>query len=190
MENFCNDYKILLLKKFRSTNGVTFNEIHSVDIPIINGIDTVNHEPNVYSPPRIEDKKRPWYKHNNQSDTLLIIQGTRHIDLYNPITRKKTSFIITPNKLYINNKLYYNGPAMLSWNSGIFHRTISGSNGSKCINFATRTKDFDIKTEFNIYDLNEATGEAKCIRQGSEDQMNDQYYTDDNDNILKNLLQD
>ena len=52
-----------------------------------------------------------------------------------------------------NNKLYFNAPAMLVWPSGIFHRIISGSDGSISVNFATRHNGFDIKTNFNIYDL-------------------------------------
>ena len=82
--------------------------------------------------------KRPWYMHKDQDDNLLVLQGTRYIDIYNPIIKKVHLFIVTPNKVYKNEKLYYNGPAMIVWPAGIFHRIISGSEGSISINFASR----------------------------------------------------
>ena len=39
---------------------------------------------------------------------------------------------------------------MASW---YFHRIISGVEGSISVNFATRTEKFDIKDNFNIYNL-------------------------------------
>ena len=47
-------------------------------------------------------------------------------------------------KIYKNEKLYYKGPAMVVWPAGIFHRIISGAEGSISVNFATRYKNFDI----------------------------------------------
>ena len=70
--------------------------------------------------------------------------------------------------------------------AGIFHRIISGSEGSISINFATRTSKFDLADNFNIYDLNTNTGEYKVIRNGALDQPDFSYkYKDLN---LKKLL--
>ena len=93
--------------------------------------------------------------------------------------KEKASFIVTPDKVYKNNKLYFNAPAMLVWPSGIFHRIISGSEGSISVNFATRHQGFDIKTNFNIYDLDTNTGKFEIIRNGYEDQPDFDYHTDD-----------
>jgi len=38
------------------------------------------------------------------------------------------------------------------------------------LNFATRTKEFDLDNNFNIYDLDKNTGKSKLLRKGIEDQ--------------------
>jgi len=79
-------------------------------------------------------------------------------------------------------KYYFDGPAMIVWPSGIFHRIISGVEGSISVNFSTRTKDFDIKNNFNIYQLCTTTGEYSIIKEGHEDQP-DLAYKYPNDDI-------
>ena len=59
--------------------------------------------------------------------------------------------LLVPIKYTKNDKLYYDGPAMIVWPSGVYHRIISGNEGSISINFATRTKEFDLENNFNIY---------------------------------------
>ena len=41
----------------------------------------------------IQDIKRPWYMHKEQDDNLMVLQGTRYIDIYNPNTKEDASFI-------------------------------------------------------------------------------------------------
>lgn len=122
--------------------------------------------------------------HTNQDDNLLVLQGTRYIDIYNPKDKQSASFIITPDKVYKNEKLYYNGPAMVVWPAGIFHRIISGSEGSISVNFASRNYGFNLKDNFNIYDLNQETGKYKLLKQGIDDQP-DFDYKYPNDEIKK-----
>ena len=99
----------------------------------------------------------------------------RYVDIYDPKTKNKASFVITPDKVYKNNKLYYDGPAMVVWPAGIFHRIITGEEGSISINLATRTQNFDLETNFNIYKLNTNTGEKELLKQGVDDQPNYDY---------------
>ena len=113
--------------------------------------------------------------HPGQDDNLMVLQGTRYVDIYNPNTKQSASFIITPDKIYKNEKLYYNGPAMVVWPAGIFHRIISGSEGSISLNFATRTNKFDINNNFNIYDLDRKNGKYYVLKEGEEDQPNFDY---------------
>lgn len=179
-----NLYRLIPLRILRRTYGVSFDEIVPSDIPRIHGIDRVIHLANSISPGPIEDVKRPWYMHTNQDDNLLVLQGTRYIDIYNPKDKLGASFIITPDKVYKNEKLYYNGPAMVVWPAGIFHRIISGSEGSISVNFASRNHGFNLKDNFNIYDLNKDTGEYKLLKQGIDDQP-DFNYKYPNDEIKK-----
>ena len=97
-----NLYRLIPLRILRRTYGVSFDEIVPSDIPRIHGIDRVIHLANSISPGPIEDVKRPWYMHTNQDDNLLVLQGTRYIDIYNPKTKENASFIITPEKVYKN----------------------------------------------------------------------------------------
>jgi len=172
-------YRIIPLRILRKTAGVKFDEIVPSDIPKIDGIDRVIHGPNSISPGPVEEAtppvKRPWYMHPGQDDNLMVLQGTRYVDIFSPVNKTKASFIITPDKVYKNDKLYYDGPAMIVWPAGIFHRIISGEEGSISVNFATRTDKFDIKDNFNIYDLNIYSGEYRVIKDGSEDQPVHEY---------------
>lgn len=172
-------YRLIPLRLLRRTTGVKFDEMVPSDIPKIDGIDRVVHGANSVSPGPVEDWtppcKRPWYMHSGQDDNLMVVQGTRYIDIYCPTRKKKESFIVTPDKIYKNDKLYYDGPAMIVWPAGIFHRIISGEEGSISINFATRTKNFSLDDNFNIYNVNLGTGEYHVIKDGSDDQPNFQY---------------
>ena len=181
-------YRLIPLRMLRRTNGVIFDEMVPSDIPKIDGIDKVIHGPNSISPGPVEDStppcNRPWYMHTGQDDNLLVLQGTRYIDIFSPITKEKASFIVTPDKIYKNDKLYYDGSAMIVWPAGIFHRIISGEEGSISVNFSTRNSKFDLKDNFNIYNLNTYTGEYHVIKDGAEDQP-DLCYQYPNDEIKK-----
>ena len=184
-------YRIIPLRVLRRTTGVKFDEIVPSDIPKIDGIDRVIHGANSISPGPIEDStppvKRPWYMHPGQDDNLMVLQGTRYVDIFNPKSKKRASFIITPDKVYKNDKLYYDGPAMIVWPAGIFHRIISGEEGSISVNFATRTKKFNLDDNFNIYALDKYSGEYSLLRDGSEDQpdLTYQYPSEEIKNLFK-----
>ena len=172
-------YRLIPLRMLRRTRGVKFDEMVPSDIPRIDGIDKVVHGPNSISPGPVEDStppcKRPWYMHPGQDDNLMVLQGTRYIDIFCPKRMEKASFIITPDQVYKNEKLYYDGPAMIVWPAGIFHRIISGEEGSISLNFSTRTNKFNLDDNFNIYNLNVYTGEHVVIKEGSEDQPDFNY---------------
>lgn len=172
-------YRLIPMRVLRRTTGVKFDEMVPSDIPVIHGIDRVIHAPNSISPGPVEDctppVKRPWYMHPGQDDNLMVVQGTRYVDIYDPKIKQKASFIVTPDKIYKNNKLYYDGPALVVWPAGIFHRIISGEEGSISINFSTRTNDFDLKTNFNVYDLCLMTGKYNLIKDGEDDQPDFNY---------------
>ena len=69
----------------------------------------------------------------------------------------------------------------------IFHRIISGEEGSISINFATRTSEFDLNNNFNIFNLNTKTGEYEVIKEGKDDQpdIDYKYPSDEIKNLFK-----
>ena len=77
-------YRIIPLRILRRTEGVKFDEMVPSDIPKINGIDRVIHGPNSISPGPVENVTRPWYMHPGQDDNLMVLQGTRYIDIFCP----------------------------------------------------------------------------------------------------------
>ena len=85
-------------------------------------------------------------------------------------------------------KLYYDGPAIVVWPAGIFHRIISGVDGSISINFSTRTEKFNIKDNFNIYNLCTETGDYTLLKEGHEDQpyLLYKYRNEEIKNLFKN----
>ncbi len=77
---------------------------------------------------------------------------------------------------------------MIVWPAGIFHRIISGEEGSISINFATRTSKFNLEDDFNVYSLNTFTGEYNVLKDGIEYQPDLEYKYSNNE--IKSLFKD
>jgi hypothetical protein len=164
-------FKIVDLVKLRRTEGVMFDLVPEEMFENLGGVDRVIHASNAISPGAIEGVERPWYMHTAQSDNLVVLHGERHIDLYSVEHGKIEQFVVTNDKIWHNGILLCDYPAVLTWPPHVFHRIESKEVGSASINFAIRTSDFDIKDNFNIYDLNTETGEYHMIREGFKDQF-------------------
>jgi hypothetical protein len=165
-------YRIIPLKLLRRTEGVSFDVIPQNLIPKIDAVDRVIHENGAISPGTIESVERPWYMHTHQDDNLIVLHGIRYVDIYTPSHGKVESFECAPHHIKKNGKVIHDGPGMLVWPVGVFHRVKScEKDGSASVNLATHYKSFDIRTNFSIYDLNTETGEYKVIREGHEDQF-------------------
>ncbi|MDP8212259.1 MAG: hypothetical protein P9X22_03075 [Candidatus Zapsychrus exili] len=166
-------YKILPLESFRQTPGVHFDIIPLDVIPRIDGIDRVIHEGGAISPGSVGEVKRPWYMHTGQEDYLLVLGGTRYTDIYNVEHKQVERFEVAPNYIKKNDKMFYEGAAMLVWPCNVFHRIKSSDDtGSVSINFAVRNEKFDINNNFSIYDVNTDTDKYVVIREGHLDQKN------------------
>ena len=113
---------------------------------------------------------RPWYMHPEQEDNLLVLQGTRTVDIYTLEHRQLLTFVVEPERILKDGKVIYEGPAILVWPFKVFHRIISGTNGSASLNFAVRKPGINMKTNFNIYDLDTKANTYKLIREGYLDQ--------------------
>ena len=107
--------------------------------------------------------------HPHQDDNLLVLQGTRYVDIYRKRYEKMEHFVVRAGHIEKDGRILYDGPAMLVWPRGVFHRIRTGEDGSASLNFALHYEGFDIQTNFNIYDLNTASGRFKTIREGHED---------------------
>lgn len=164
-------YHLFELKPFRKTPGVVFDLYPLETLPHIDSIDRVLHERSAVSPGPIGEVERPWYMHTHQTDNLIVLYGQRTVELFNKNHGRIETFVVTPDKIYHNDNLLFDGGAVLGWPPLVFHRIVSGEQGSASINIAVHSEGFDIRTNFNIYDLNVATGNYKTIRKGSADQF-------------------
>ena len=164
-------YHLIKLKLFRKTTGVVFDLYPLETLPHIDSIDRVLHERSAVSPGPIGEVERPWYMHTHQTDNLIVLYGQRTVELFNKNHGRIETFVVTPDKIYHNDDLLFDGGAVLGWPPLVFHRIVSGEQGSASINIAVHSEGFDIRTNFNIYDLNVATGNYKTIRKGSDDQF-------------------
>ncbi|MBU0934886.1 MAG: hypothetical protein KKI09_06335 [Spirochaetes bacterium] len=163
-------YRVIELIPFRHTKGVAFDIFPMKYLPKIDGIDRVLHESDALSPGSIEAVERPWYMHPQQEDNLIVLSGVRTVDIYTLEHKQLMTFVVEPNRIIKDGKLLYEGPAMLVWPCNVFHRIRSGSNGSSSLNFAVRDQKIDMKTNFNIYDLDTAANTYKLLRAGHLDQ--------------------
>ena len=163
-------YKIIQFNDFRKTPGVTFNIMPQDIFTRADSLDRVIHQYNAVSPGPIGDVERPWYMHLYQDDNLVVLYGTREVDIYTPAHGKLEHFTVTPNDVYKNGTLVAKGGAMLVWPKGVFHRIVSGEEGSASINLAIHYDGWDVKNNFNVYDVDLESGDYKVIREGFKDQ--------------------
>ncbi|MFO7815345.1 MAG: hypothetical protein R6V14_06390 [Halanaerobiales bacterium] len=163
-------FKVIPMKIFRKTEGVVFDIVNMDFLPEVDGIDRVIHDKNALSPGSIKKVKRPWYMHPHQEDNLLVLFGTRHVDLYTPQHGKIENFEITSHSIKRNGKLLYDGGAVLSTSVKVFHRIRTGEKGSASVNFAVRDPEINMKTNFNIYSLDTETDQFEVLKKGIEDQ--------------------
>jgi hypothetical protein len=93
------------------------------------------------------------------------------VDIYTQSHGRVESFSVTSHRIEHDGKVLYDGPAMLVWPCGVFHRIRSDEEtGSASVNFAVRYEGFDIRTNFNVYDLDPIGGKYRMIRAGYLDQ--------------------
>ncbi len=164
-------YRIISLEVLRRTPGVAFDLVPLEALSRIDGIDRVLHEGGATSPGTVGDVARPWYMHPHQDDNLLVLHGARYVDIYTPAHGKVESFVVRPQQVLRGDEVIFDGPAMLVWPRGVFHRIKSSDRwGSASLNFAVRYEGFDLRTNFNIYDLDTETGEYRIVREGHLDQ--------------------
>ena len=164
-------YQIIALKPLRRTPGVRFDMVELASLVRIDAVDRVIHDHGAISPGPVGDVERPWYMHNCQDDHLLVLHGTRDVDIYTPAHGRIEHFVVTADHVMQGGQVMHEGAAMLVWPRGVFHRIQSDPEiGSASINLATHYEGFDIETNFSIYDLDVETGAYRVIRKGSLDQ--------------------
>jgi hypothetical protein len=171
LEEVSGLYGIIRLKVLRRTPGVFFDIVPREALPRIDALDRVIHERGAVSPGLVGHVPRPWYMHPHQADNLVVLHGTRYVDLYTAEHGKVESFTVGPHQINKGDELVFDGAAMLVWPRGVFHRVRScPKEGSASLNLAVHYEGFDIRTNFNVYDLDLQTGRYEVIREGHLDQ--------------------
>lgn len=164
-------YQVIAFDTFRKTEGVAFDMIPMDAFDHIDSIDRVIHEHQAVSPAPTQNNPRPWYMHPYQDDNLIVLQGTRYVDIYSVEHGRVESFEVSPNQVIKNGEILHQGSCMLVWPHHVFHRIVSGKDGSASMNIAVHYEGYNIKDNFDIFDLNTETGEYKVAREGFKDQF-------------------
>jgi len=163
-------YRVIALTPFRRTAGVSFDLVPMESLPAINAIDRVIHQHGASSPGPVAGVKRPWYMHTQQEDNLLVLLGRRTVEIYTVERGCVETFVVEPERVTSGGRVVCDRPAMLVWPRRVFHRITSGEQGSISLNFAVRDPDCDMKTNFNIYDVDTENGVFTLVREGHLDQ--------------------
>lgn len=169
-EEIPNFYKIVHLNVFRRTPGVTFDNVPLGAFPRIDAVDRVIHQGEAVSPGPVGKVSRPWYMHTHQDDHLVVLAGVRSVEIYRREQGQVERFDVAPDFVRRDGRVVFEGPAMLIWPRGVFHRVRSGRAGSAAVNFAVHHRGIDMRTNFSIYALDTDTGEFSVLREGWLDQ--------------------
>ena len=163
-------YKIIPLNVFRRTPGVYFDNVPTDAIPKIGAIDRVVHLGNARSPGPVGEVSLPWYMHPHQEDNLIVLKGIRHVELYTRRHGKVEEFDVSAECIRQGDRVVFDGAALIAWPRAVFHRVRSNEEGSAAINFAVHLPGIDMRTNFNIYDVDLTTGKFRVIREAFLDQ--------------------
>lgn len=160
-------FHIIPFTLLRHTESVDFHSIPFLDH--VNSMERVFHGAGAKSPWKVWDVAEGWYMHPSQEDNLITLDGYRIVELYTPKHGKVETFEISANYIKWNGKIVLDGPGILGWPTGVFHRN-SSLIPSASLNLWIRYEWFDVDTEFNIYDVDTENGDVHMIRKWSEDQ--------------------
>lgn len=170
IEEVAGLYRVVPLNVFRRTPGVFFDNVPTGAFPRISAIDRVIHVGNATSPGPVGKVERPWYMHTHQDDNLIVLHGVRYVELFTKKHDAIEHFTVAPEIIKHDDRVVYDGPAMLCWPRSVFHRVRSFEEGSVAINFAVHHDGIDMRSNFNIYDLDLVTGRFWVIREAHLDQ--------------------
>lgn len=164
-------WHLMPLHALRRTPGVSFDYFKLAELGDICAIDRVIHTFGAISPGPVGDVERPWYMHTHQVDNLLVMHGTRYVDLYTPEHGRVERFTVKPDLVLHEDRVLFEGACVFGWPTGVFHRVVSCENeGSASLNLAIHQSGFNIRSNFSIYRLDVNTGESTVIREGHLDQ--------------------
>ncbi|MFO7733689.1 MAG: hypothetical protein R6X21_08570 [Candidatus Aminicenantes bacterium] len=164
-------YRVIPLKPFRRTQGVRFHLFPMEELPKIDAIDRVIHDGGAVSPGPVGQVARPWYMHRNQEDHLIVLHGSREVELFWPPYGRVDRYRISADRIEKDGVTVHEGAGILAWDTDVFHRIRSDDRlGSASLNVAVRDQGFDIATNFSIYELDTASGSFKVLREGWLDQ--------------------
>ena len=160
-------YHLIPLQELRRTPGIVFDYVKLAGIGEVAAIHRVLHVRGAVAPGPVGYVPRPWYMHTHQVDNLVVLHGTRYVELYSVEHGCVEHFTVQPNLILRGSEVLVEGGAILGWPVGIFHRIIScDKEGSASLNLAIHTPGFDPRRNFDIYDLEVASGQFRVIRAG------------------------
>eukprot|EP00727_Mastigamoeba_balamuthi_P005794 m51a1_g1834 hypothetical protein (187) ;mRNA; r:548515-549305 len=165
-------WKVIPLQRFLNKDKTTtFSGLPMAEFPRIDGVDHMLVAPNAKSPGSV-GAVDGWYLHKYQQDNLLVMRGT-HVAFLRRADRPGVveTFVVGPDFIERNGVRLLDGPCVLRWEPETYHQVHSGPEGSASLNFAVRCEGFDLKHEFDIWDVHGDGSDGVVVRQSHEDQF-------------------
>ena len=106
-------YQVVRLVPLRRTAKVAFDLLPLDALSRMDAIDRVMHAAGAFSPGSVGEVERPWYMHTHQDDHLIVLHGTRDVEVYTPAHGRIERFVAESDRIEMNGELLCDGPALL-----------------------------------------------------------------------------
>ena len=126
-------FRLIPLRSVTRTSRMRIDEVAPFDYFNYDAVQRVIQAPdtNVPSP----SASRSWEMSHENANSVMVAHGELRLDLYCLNSRQREDFIITPENVYKNGRIYYGSPAMIHWRAGTYYKTHSGEDGCIFTNF-------------------------------------------------------
>ena len=103
------------------------------------------YEPNKKVP------ERPWFKDVYMDRYMYLMNGVHKVDLFCANTNQFHSFMLTPTKVYKNEKLYCEKPSLFMIPSGILYKEHVGVHGCVSTNIMKPNPNTNHQFQHSMY---------------------------------------
>jgi len=128
-------YKLIPFNNISKSINYAFK---SINIDSKSMLQIIRQEAHVVTPPSKTYNTRPWSMHTNQIDKLIILHGSREVELYCRKSKLKEKLTLTTFGVFKNGYMEKENPCMLIIPNGTYHRFINGPYGSTVINIVKK----------------------------------------------------
>jgi hypothetical protein len=160
-------YHLIPLHPRHAAPGIHLHDLKLADVGEVTTIERLIHGRGAVSPAPVGYVLRPWHMHTHQIDNLLVLHGTRYVELYWSAHGSVERFTLKPDLILHGDNVLFEGAAIFGCPTGVFHRVVScDREGSAALNLIVQRPGIDLRSNANLYDLDIASGQSRVVRAG------------------------